>query len=256
MSVPAPHFHLFSTGHPADSVDPVGRWRFVLRTADGEPCLEATDDEPAAKSAERLQLLAIVRGLESLEQPSRVTLLGASRSIRRGLRQGLDLWRENNWHWERYGQWTPVKNADLWRRIDQAMAIHTVECRELDEITTDDLAPPPVATMKTCRRTDCGADQTPALRTEPIPVNRRRQRQHTTSDRKLRIDPAAARQLHRAESSSRWAELPLWRAWLAAWAGKLGRLIAPAPNGLRRTTPPSPRAKRPAIRRPNSIHSP
>jgi ribonuclease HI len=239
MSVPAPHFHLFSTGHPADTVDPVGRWRFVLRTADGEPCLEATDDEPAG-SAERLQLLAIVRGLESLEQPSRVTLLGASRSILRGLRQGLDQWRENDWQWERYGQWTPVKNGDLWQRIDRAMAIHSVECRELDEITTDDLAPPPRAFVA------------PQCEVEPPVIQRRR----TRTGRTLRIDPAPARQLQPVKPDDRPAGLPRWRTWLARLAGPLGRFIVPSDSSQRRAGPPSPRTKPAGRRRPKKSYSP
>ena len=65
-------------------------------------------------STERLQLLAIVRGLESLDEPARVTLVSAGRSISRGVRYGVAQWRENDWQWERYGKLTPVKNGDLW----------------------------------------------------------------------------------------------------------------------------------------------
>jgi ribonuclease HI len=146
MSVSAPHFLLLSeaavpAGELAGAGASSGRWRFELRTPDGEPCLEVADDEPAA-STERLQLLAIVRGLEALDEPSRVTLVAAGRSISRSLRYGLAQWRENDWHWERYGKLTPVKNGDLWRRIDRAMAIHQIECRDASS-ATDDLAAPP-----------------------------------------------------------------------------------------------------------------
>lgn len=142
MSVPAPHFRLLSQAVPCSRRQSAaaGRWRFVLQTAEGETCLEAEDEE-SESSAERLQLLAIVRGLEALDAPSRVTLVAAGRSISRAFSYGLDQWRESDWQWERYGQRTPVKNEDLWRRIDRAMAIHDVQCQAAPA-AIDDLAQP------------------------------------------------------------------------------------------------------------------
>jgi ribonuclease HI len=130
MSVPAPHFLLFSTARndrpPHEPAS--GQWRFVLSASDGSSQLEASDAEPEV-SRDRLELLAIVRGLEALDQPSDVTIVTASRYISRCLRFGLPSWRENAWQWERFGQFVPVKNADLWRRIDNAMQFHRVGCR-------------------------------------------------------------------------------------------------------------------------------
>ena len=140
MSVRAPHFLLVSQAmRPRAGDDATGRWRFALQTPEGRACLEAEDDEPET-SAERLELLAIVRGLEALDEPARVTVVAAGRAISRGLRYGVAQWRENDWQWERYGQLVPVKNGDLWQRIDRAMAIHQIDCRDARSIT-DDLAP-------------------------------------------------------------------------------------------------------------------
>jgi ribonuclease HI len=136
-----------ATASPHAGDEPAGRWRFVLQTDDGQTCLAAEDDEPEG-SSERLHLLAIVRGLEALDEPSRVTLVTAGRSISRGIRYGVAQWRENDWQWERYGKLTPVKNGDLWRRIDRAMAIHNVACRDATP-ATDDLAEPPDALRET-----------------------------------------------------------------------------------------------------------
>jgi ribonuclease HI len=60
-----------------------------------------------------------------------------SRYVRHGLVYGLAEWRENNWLWDRFGEFAPVKNADLWQRIDQALAYHTLVCRtwRTDEAT-------------------------------------------------------------------------------------------------------------------------
>ncbi|MDX1947552.1 MAG: RNase H family protein [Pirellulaceae bacterium] len=210
MSPRAPHFLLYSAADASPADDATGRWRFVLRTEQGETRLTASDDEPET-SAERLQLLAIVRGLEAIDEPARVTLVGASRSIRRGMRQGLEQWRENDWQWERYGQWTPVKNSDLWRRIDRAMAIHQVACRDGLDDAADDLAAP-----------------TPA----PTSLSPSSKHLPARGGRRLRID-TPARQLHPQPIASRVAVSSGWRARWTALAGRLGSLVRPLLRALR-----------------------
>lgn len=130
MSVRAPHFLLFSEAKQKSRAarHPDGQWRFVLESVDGASKIEAIDSEPEVQG-DRLELLAVVRGLEALDQPSRVTLVTRSRYVSRGLRFGLDEWRETGWKWEHFGELTPVKNDDLWRRVDHAMKYHHVECR-------------------------------------------------------------------------------------------------------------------------------
>jgi ribonuclease HI len=78
---------------------------------------------------ERLNLMSVVRGLEALDRPAAVTLVTPSRQIARAIRRGLAEWRESDWCWEFFDEMTPVKNADLWRRVDHALAIHDVICR-------------------------------------------------------------------------------------------------------------------------------
>ncbi len=130
MNAVTPHYLLFSescgTNQPGEGQR--GRWRFVLESLDGAERFEASDEETGA-TAQRLELLAVVRGLEALDQPSRVTLVTSSSYVSRGIRFGLAEWRENNWTWERFGKMTPVKDDDLWRRVDQALRFHQVECR-------------------------------------------------------------------------------------------------------------------------------
>ncbi len=108
-----------------------GQWRFVLEQMGVEARIEVADEEPDV-FGERLELLAVVRGLESLEQASRVTLLTSSRYVGRGIRQGMNQWRSNHWRWERFGRMTLIKNHDLWRRVDQTLRFHSLECRILD----------------------------------------------------------------------------------------------------------------------------
>ncbi|MFO0905651.1 MAG: RNase H family protein [Pirellulales bacterium] len=134
MRIPIPHYLLLAetqTGEDTEGMsewDGTGQWRFVLEATDGSSVLVAEEEE-AAVDAERLELLAVVRGLEALDQPSRVTLVTSSRYVSHGLRTGLAEWRENEWQWERFGEMTPVKNGDLWQRVDQALRFHSVDCR-------------------------------------------------------------------------------------------------------------------------------
>jgi ribonuclease HI len=125
MRVAKPHYLLFSE---SCRKSPQGQWRFVLQSIDGTEQLEAADAEPDARG-ERLELLAVVRGLEALGQPSRVTLVTPSRYVNRGLSYGLAEWRTNGWRWEHYGEMVPVKNRDLWQRVNRALEFHQLDCR-------------------------------------------------------------------------------------------------------------------------------
>jgi ribonuclease HI len=120
------HYLLFSEA-TATSEDQ-GVWRFVLDAVGSESRLSVTDVEPIA-CPERLELLAVVRGLEAIDQPSRVTLVTKSRYVSRGLRRGLAEWRAQGWQWERFGRLAPVRDHDLWRRVDRALEFHEVDCR-------------------------------------------------------------------------------------------------------------------------------
>ncbi|HVX11725.1 MAG TPA: RNase H family protein [Pirellulales bacterium] len=125
MNIPAPHFLLFSE---AKGKRKQGQWKFVLQAADGSATFEAEDSEPDV-GGERLELLAVIRGLEALDQPSRVTLFTSSKYVNRGIAYGLEEWRRNDWTWECFGEMVPVKNRDLWRRLDQALNYHSIEFR-------------------------------------------------------------------------------------------------------------------------------
>ena len=125
MNIPAPHFLLFSE---AKGKKRQGQWRFVLQAADGSATLEAEDQEPEV-GGERLELLAVIRGLEALDKPSRVTLFTPSKYVSRGIAYGLEEWRRNDWTWECFGEMVPVKNRDLWQRLDRALNYHAIEFR-------------------------------------------------------------------------------------------------------------------------------
>lgn len=144
MNDSTPHYLLLSestvetsSGSRPWAGETLGRWRIVLETVDGSSKLEASDQEEMP--TERLELLAVVRGLEAIPQPAKVTLVTASRYVSRGMRFGMAEWRESDWQWERFGKMIPVANADLWQRLDRALRIHEVQCRtwRFDETPCD-----------------------------------------------------------------------------------------------------------------------
>ena len=126
MTAPPAHFLLFTEATIDDRTG--GTWRFVLEHVGAGEALSASDFENV-ECAERLELFAVVRGLEALEQPAKVTLVTKSRYVGRGLKRGLADWRANGWHWERFGRVVLVRDHDLWRRVDRALQFHQVECR-------------------------------------------------------------------------------------------------------------------------------
>lgn len=111
-----------------DRADQGGDWEFRLQDAAGQTILEASDTEPDA-TGERLALLTVVRGLEALDEPARVSLVTASRYVKRGIAYGLGTWRTTDFTWESYGRMVPIKDQDLWRRLDRALSFHQLMCR-------------------------------------------------------------------------------------------------------------------------------
>ena len=129
MVATAPHYLLLTETQSCDPEKPIGGfWRFVLQQIDGSEHLEVSETEPGV-NGERLQLLATIRGLEAIGQPSRVTLVTTSSYVTRGIRRDLDAWRECNWTWDRFGELHDIKHRSYWQRLDRALQVHLVQCR-------------------------------------------------------------------------------------------------------------------------------
>ena len=175
MTSNSPHFLLFSEASSVENNDrcSLPTWRFVLQNVESQRRFSAADSEPCDCS-QRLELLAVVRGLEALDGPSRVTLVTKSRYVSRGIKKGLAEWRANNWKWEHFGSLRPVRDYDLWKRVDRALQFHQVSCQawhfETIEVEAAESLPAPefsqqreeipVITRRTRRRHD-GAHWTP-----------------------------------------------------------------------------------------------
>jgi ribonuclease HI len=72
----------------------------------------------------RMELLAAIEALETLRRPMQVRLWTDSQYLRQGITTWLDGWRARGW---RTAGKQPVKNQDLWERLDAAQARHEVE---------------------------------------------------------------------------------------------------------------------------------
>jgi len=151
MTAPKPHYLLFCDGNASANGESAGsqrgRWRFVLEDLVSGERIEATDQEVAC-APDRSALISVLRGLEALEQPSRVTLVTTSRYVSRGLQYGLTEWRDNDYSWEHFGAVQPIRNADVWKRIDRALAYHQVQCRWMAQEGTTETQDEPVASKK------------------------------------------------------------------------------------------------------------
>ncbi|MEM7073650.1 MAG: ribonuclease HI [Pseudomonadota bacterium] len=71
----------------------------------------------------RMELLAAITALETLERPARITIVTDSTYVKNGVTQWIHGWKRNGW--KTSGR-KPVKNADLWQRLDDAAAHHDV----------------------------------------------------------------------------------------------------------------------------------
>ncbi|CAG8998203.1 MAG: Ribonuclease HI [Candidatus Celerinatantimonas neptuna] len=74
----------------------------------------------------RMELLAAIVGLETLKRPCHVILTTDSQYVRQGVTQWIHNWKKRNW---KTASKQPVKNVDLWKRLDQATQRHTIDWR-------------------------------------------------------------------------------------------------------------------------------
>ena len=102
-----------------------GGWGAVLVARDGAAILkerELSGGEPATTN-NRMELMAAIAALEALERPSRLTVVTDSAYLRDGVMRWIHGWKRNGW---RTADRKPVKNEDLWRRLDAVAGRHEV----------------------------------------------------------------------------------------------------------------------------------
>lgn len=109
--------HIWTDGACKGNPGP-GGWGALLRY--GKTERELCGGE-AHTTNNRMELLAAISALEALKRPCTVHLTTDSQYVRQGMLEWLSNWRKKNW---RRADGKPVKNADLWARLDEAATRH------------------------------------------------------------------------------------------------------------------------------------
>lgn len=98
-----------------------GGWGVVLSCGDKERELNGFE---AQTTNNRMELMAAIMALEALKEPCAVALYTDSKYVMDGLTQWMAGWKRNGW---KTAAKKPVKNQELWQRLDAAVARHTVK---------------------------------------------------------------------------------------------------------------------------------
>ena len=100
-----------------------GGWGVLLRWRGAEKELSGGEAETTNT---RMELMAAIQGLEALKRPGRVTLTTDSTYVKDGITKWIFNWKKNGW---RSAVKKPIKNMDLWQRLDAAVVGHDVNWR-------------------------------------------------------------------------------------------------------------------------------
>lgn len=122
-----PELHAWTDGACSGNPGP-GGWGVLLRALDGERVLKERElsGGEAQTTNNRMELTAAIAALESLSRPAAITITTDSAYVKNGVEVWLAGWKRNNW---RTADGKPVKNIDLWQRLDAAQARHRVTWR-------------------------------------------------------------------------------------------------------------------------------
>ncbi len=111
---------IFTDGACSGNPGP-GGWGAILRYGDAEKELSG-GESPTTNN--RMEMMAAIAALESLTRPSQVDLTTDSQYLKDGLTKWMPQWVKRGW---KTADNKPVKNVDLWQRLQAAMKLHDVK---------------------------------------------------------------------------------------------------------------------------------
>lgn len=119
-----PDLFAFTDGACSGNPGP-GGWGVVLQAKDGDALLKERElcGGAAETTNNRMELTAAIEALQTLERESKITLITDSIYVKDGITKWLWGWKKNGW---RTAAKKPVKNAELWQKLDAAQARHQV----------------------------------------------------------------------------------------------------------------------------------
>ncbi len=114
------HVEIFTDGACSGNPGP-GGWGAILRAKGKEKELSGSEKQTTNN---RMELMAVIGALEALKRPCRVTITTDSQYVMKGMTEWLPGWKAKGW---KTAAKKPVKNAELWQRLEQAISPHQVE---------------------------------------------------------------------------------------------------------------------------------
>ena len=120
MSMPPQAVQLFTDGACRGNPGR-GGWGVLLRDGSREKTLHGGEGQTTNN---RMEMTAVIKGLEALQQPCRVHITTDSEYVMKGMTEWLANWKRRGW---KTASKKPVLNADLWRRLDSLAAQHEIE---------------------------------------------------------------------------------------------------------------------------------
>lgn len=122
-----PELFAYTDGACSGNPGPGGWGVLLIAREDGAVVKERElSGGEAMTTNNRMELLAAISALETLAKPSEITVVTDSAYVKNGVTEWIHGWKRNGW---RTAGKDPVKNAELWQRLDLAQARHKVKWR-------------------------------------------------------------------------------------------------------------------------------
>lgn len=122
MTEPKQRVEIFTDGACRGNPGP-GGWGAVMR-CNGEEKLLHGGESPTTNN--RMELMAAIAALAALKRPCHIILTTDSQYVRKGITEWIQNWKKRGW---RNAAKQPVKNADLWRQLDELATRHEIDWR-------------------------------------------------------------------------------------------------------------------------------
>ena len=123
-AVPMAEFYAYTDGACSGNPGP-GGWGVLLIAREGDRVVKERElcGGEADTTNNRMELLAAISALEALDRPTSVVMVTDSVYVKNGISEWIAAWKRNGW---RTSEKKPVKNIDLWQRLDEAASRHQV----------------------------------------------------------------------------------------------------------------------------------
>lgn len=119
-----PDLYAYTDGACSGNPGP-GGWGVLLQAKEGDTIVKERElsGGEAETTNNQMELMAAISALETLARRSRITIITDSAYVKNGVTTWIHGWKRNGW---KTSNKKPVKNVDLWQRLDAAQAEHSV----------------------------------------------------------------------------------------------------------------------------------